>query len=200
VANTPEGNANALIPKGYKELLGDLKERIGAAQVRAALSINRELVGLYWHIGRAIAARQEEHGWGAQIIVRLSADLPQTFPEMKGFSARNLQYTRTFASAYPDEAIAQQVAARLPWGHVMRLLDTVSDPEARAWYARKAAEDGWSRAILAHQIGGKLYERQGRSQTNFARTLPTPQSDMARQVLKDPYNFDFLSLGEEARA
>jgi len=105
---------------------------------------------------------------------------------------------RTFAGAHPDEAIAQQVAAQLPWGHLMRLLDTVSDPSARTWYAQKAVEHGWSRAILVHQIESRLHERQGKSQTNFTRTLPPPQSDMAQQILKDPYNFDFLSLSEEA--
>jgi predicted nuclease of restriction endonuclease-like (RecB) superfamily len=193
------GPARAVLPEGYHELLGDLKERIRAAQIRAALAVNRELVLLYWQIGRAIAARQEEHGWGAQVIARLSADLRQAFPDMKGFSPRNLQYMRTFAGAYPDETIAQQVAAQLPWGHLMRLLDTVPDPLARAWYASKAVEHGWSRAILTHQIEAKLYERQGQAQTNFPRTLPPPQSDLARQVLKDPYNFDFLTLGEEAQ-
>jgi len=187
-----------LFGEEYARLLDDLRTRIRGARIRAALSVNRELVLLYWRIGRAIAARQEAHGWGAQVIARLSADLRRAFPDMKGFSPRNLQYMRTFAGAYPDELIAQQVAAQLPWGHLMRLLDTVSDPDARAWYARKAVEHGWSRAILGHQIEGRLYERQRKSQTNFIRTLPAPQSDLAQQILKDPYNFDFLSLGEEA--
>ena len=187
-----------ILAEGYQELLGDLKERIRSAQVRAALSVNRELILLYWQIGRAIAARQEQYGWGAQVITRLSSDLRQAFPEMRGFSPRNLQYMRTFAGTYPDEAIAQQVAAQLPWGHLMRLLDTVPDPAARTWYARAAVEYGWSRAILAHQIEAKLYERQGKAQTNFARTPPPPQSDLAQQVLKDPYTFDFLSLGDDA--
>jgi predicted nuclease of restriction endonuclease-like (RecB) superfamily len=186
------------IHEGYQELLGDLKERIRSAQIRAALSVNRELILLYWQIGRAIATRQEEYGWGAQVIARLSADLRHAFPDMKGFSPRNLQYMRTFAGAYPDEAIAQQVAAQLPWGHLMRLLDTVPEPVERDWYARKAVEHGWSRAMLAHHIDARLYRRQGRADTNFSRTLPAPQSDLAGQILKDPYNFDFLSLGEDA--
>ena len=184
--------------EAYGRFLDELKARIRAAQVRAALSVNRELVLLYWEIGRAIAARQEEHGWGAQVIARLSADLRRAFPEMKGFSPRNLQYMRTFAGAYPGEAIAQQVVAQLPWGHNVRLLDTVPDPTERDWYARKAIEHGWSRAMLAHHIEARLYSRQGRADTNFARTLPAPQSDLAQQILKDPYNFDFLSLGDEA--
>jgi len=188
-----------VMPEGYHTLLGTLKERIRAAQTRAALSVNRELVLLYWTIGREIAERQEEHGWGAQVIARLSADLRQAFPEMKGFSPRNLRYMRAFAAAYPEPDFWQQAAANLPWGHVMRLLDTVPALEARTWYAQQAVEHGWSRAILAHHIDGKLYDRQGQSQTNFTRTLPAPQSDLAQQVLKDPYNFDFLSLGTEAR-
>ncbi len=189
----------ALVPQGYQELLGDLKERIRSAQIRAALSVNRELIGLYWQIGRAISERQETHGWGTQVIDRLSADLRHAFPEMKGFSPRNLRYMRAFATAYPEPDFWQQAAANLPWGHVMRLLDAVPDPQARAWYAAKAVEHGWSRAILTHQIEARLYERQGRAQTNFPRTLPPPQSDLARQVRKDPYNFDFLTLGEEAQ-
>jgi len=193
------GETRALLPEGYGELLGDLKERIHAAQIKAALSVNRELIALYWQIGRAIGERQETRGWGTQVIDRLSADLRHAFPDMRGFSPRNLRYMRTFAAAYPEPDFWQQAAANLPWGHVMRLLDTVPDPAARAWYAQEAVEYGWSRAILTHQIEVKLYERQGQAQTNFTRTLPAPQSDLARQVLKDPYNFDFLSLGEEAR-
>jgi len=182
----------------YTRFLNGLKDRIRSAQIRAALTVNRELVLLYWQIGRAIAARQGEYGWGAQVITRLSADLRRTFPDMKGFSARNLQYMRTFAGAFPDETIAQQVAAQLPWGHTMRLLDAVPDPTERDWYARKAIEHGWSRAMLAHHIDTKLYGRQGQANTNFSRTLPAPQSDLAQQILKDPYNFDFLSLGDDA--
>ncbi len=187
-----------LVPEGYKELLGDLKERIRAAQVRAALSVNRELILLYWQIGRAIAARQEEHGWGAQVIARLSADLHHAFPDMRGFSPRNLQYMRTFAGAYPEPQIAQQLLRNLPWGHITHLLDRVADPATRDWYAQQATTHGWSRAILLHQIESRLYERQGQATTNFRTTLPPPQSDLAQQALKDPYTFDFLTLGDAA--
>jgi predicted nuclease of restriction endonuclease-like (RecB) superfamily len=187
-----------VIPVGYGNLLDEIKDRIRATQIRAALVVNRELLMLYWRIGRAIQEQQEQHGWGTQIIRRLSADLQHALPEMKGFSPRNLQYMRTFVDAYPDEQIAQQVAAQLPWGHLMRLLDTVPDPQARTWYAQQSVLHGWSRAILAHHIEGNLYARQGQAQTNFPRTLPPLQSELAQQVLKDPYNFDFLSLGPEA--
>jgi len=185
-------------PEGYQSLLVDLKERIRAAQVRAALSVNRELIALYWQIGRLIVARQEEYGWGTQVIDRLAADLRQSFPDMKGFSTRNLRYMRAFAATYPDMDVVQQVAARLPWGHTMRLLDTVKDPSERVWYMGQAVERGWSRDMMMRQIESDLYRRQGQAQTNFTRTLPATQSDLARQVLKDPYNFDFLSLGDDA--
>jgi predicted nuclease of restriction endonuclease-like (RecB) superfamily len=110
------GRERALVPEGYPELLGDLKERIRSAQIRAALSVNRELIALYWQIGRAISERQETHGWGTQVIDRLSADLRRAFPDMRGFSPRNLRYMRTFAAAYPDADFWQQAAANLPWG------------------------------------------------------------------------------------
>ena len=149
-----------LLPE-YGALLGDLKERIRAAQIRAALSVSRELVLLYWHIGRAIQERQQTYGWGAQITRRLSADLRQAFPDNKGFSPRNLQYMRTFAGAYPDPEIAQQLLRDLPWGHIIYLLDSVPDPEMRAWYARQTVEHGWSRAILAHQVETALHAGRG---------------------------------------
>jgi len=187
------------MPDDYAILLADLKGRIRSAQIKAALSVNRELVALYWQIGRDILDRQSAHGWGTQVIDRLAADLRRAFPEMKGFSRRNLHYMRSLAVAYPDRAAMEEVVAGVPWGHTMRLLDMVADPEAREWYARKAVEHGWSRAILAHQVESDLYGRQGRAPTNFAWTLPPAQSDLAREVLKDPYNFDFLTLGDDAQ-
>jgi len=186
-------------PEGYQLLLVDLKERIRSAQIKAALAVNRELVSLYWQIGREIVERQREHGWGTQVIDRLATDLRHEFPEMKGFSRRNLHYMRAFATAYPDRASMEQAAINIPWGHTMRLLDAVRDPDVREWYARQAIAHGWSRAILTHQVESNLYGRQGRAPTNFERTLPPTQSDLAREVLKDPYNFDFLTLGENAQ-
>ncbi len=186
-------------PEGYQALLGDLLEQIREAQARAALSVNQEAVTLYWRIGRAISLRQEAQGWGAQVIDRLAADLRRSFPQMKGFSRRNLHYMRAFADAYPDEQFVQQVVARLPWGHNVRLLDTVKDGNTRAWYARQAIQYGWSRDILLLQVESELYRRQGHAVTNFHGTLPPPQSDLAQQLLKDPYNFDFLDLGQDAQ-
>jgi predicted nuclease of restriction endonuclease-like (RecB) superfamily len=189
----------AQLPAGYAELLESLKARIREAQVRAALSVNRELVLLYWHIGREILQRQEREGWGAKVIDRLALDLRREFPEMKGFSPRNLKYMRAFAEAWPDEQIVQQAAAQIPWFHNVVLLEKVKDPAARLWYAQQTIEHGWSRNVLVHQIESKLYQRQGKAITNFERTLPAPQSDLARSLIKDPYVFDFLSLGPGAQ-
>jgi predicted nuclease of restriction endonuclease-like (RecB) superfamily len=186
-------------PKGYEALLGELKERIRAAQVQAALAVNRELVLLYWSIGRDVLARQKEHGWGAKIIDRLAADLHKAFPEMTGLSPRNLKYMRAFAEAWPDDQFVQQVVAQIPWGHNVRILDYVKDAAEREWYVRATIQNGWSRNVLVHQIESDLYGRQGKALTNFTRTLPAPQSELAQQVVKDPYNFEFLTLAEEAR-
>lgn len=187
-----------LITEDYAEFLRELKERIRNAQVRAALNVNRELVLLYWQIGREILARQGAAGWGTKVIERLSHDLRLAFPEMKGFSPRNLVYMQTFARAYPDEQFTQQVAAQIPWFHNCVLLDKVTDPAMREWYIRETIQNGWSRNVLVHQIESRLFERQGKAVTNFAQTLPSPQSELAQQILKDPYNFDFLSLDKEA--
>ena len=182
----------------YDNFLRDLKQRIRSAQLRAAVVVNSELVRLYWSIGRDILTRQADQGWGTKVIDRLSADLKAAFPDMKGFSRTNLLYMRAFADAYPDEAIVQQLAGQIPWGHNCILLDKLKDKATRLWYARAAWENGWSRSVLAHQIETKLCERQGKATTNFARTLPLPDSDLMQQTLKDPYVFDFLTLGDDA--
>jgi predicted nuclease of restriction endonuclease-like (RecB) superfamily len=186
-----------LIPnsKGYQDLLSLLKSQIRTAQVRAALAVNQELVLLYWGIGKQILARQREDGWGAKVIERLARDLHVEFPEMRGLSPRNLKYMRAFAEAWP---IVQQPVAQLPWGHNVRLLDFVKNPEERLWYAKQTLANGWSRNVLVMQIESGLYRRQGKALTNFQATLPAPQSDLAQQLIKDPYNFDFLTLATEA--
>ncbi|MEX2609163.1 MAG: PDDEXK nuclease domain-containing protein [Gemmatimonadota bacterium] len=171
-----------------------MKERISGASVRAVVAVNRELVQLYWQVGRDILARQDAVGWGGKVVDRLSADLRRAFPEMTGFSGRNLRYMRAFAAAYPDEAIVQQAVAQIAWGHNVVLLDKLENREDRLWYAAQALEHGWSRNVLVHQIESRLHLRQGRAITNFDATLPSPQSDLARELLKDPYNFGFLGL------
>lgn len=185
-------------PEGYADWLADLKKRIHSAQQRASRAVNRELVVLYWQIGCEILTRQADQGWGAKVIDRLARDLREAFPDMKGFSPRNLKYMRAFAEAWPDESIVQQVAARLPWGHNMVLLDRLDSLEERRWYAAKAAEFGWSRSVLTLHIDRRLLESEGAAVTNFEATLPKPLSGLARESLKDPYRFDFLGLGNEA--
>ena len=183
----------------YDHFLHDLKSRIRAARTRAALSVNRELILLYWHIGRDILERQEREGWGAKVVDRLARDLRAEFPDMKGFSPRNMLFMRAFADAYPDEEKVKQTVSQLPWGHIVRLIQKVKSPEEREWYIHKAFEHGWSRDILVMQIESRLFHRQGKTVSNFAATLPPLQSDLAQQTLKDPYIFDFLGLGDEAQ-
>ncbi|RIY12479.1 DUF1016 domain-containing protein [Hymenobacter rubripertinctus] len=179
--------------------MAELKGHIRETQVRAALAVNSELVQLYWRIGRQILQRQQQQGWGAKVIGQLAQDLRQEFPEASGFSPRNLKYMRAFAMAWPDLAIVQQAAAQIPWFHNCLLLDKVKDPAERAWYVQQTIDNGWSRNVLSAQVESGLYHRQGRAVSNFSRTLPAPQSELAQQILKDPYTFDFLSLGPEAQ-
>lgn len=186
-------------PAGYADWLADLKGRIHTAQQRATLAVNRELVLLYWQIGRDILARQAEQGWGARVIERLALDLRAAFPDMKGFSPRNLKYMRAFAEAWPDGEFVQQAAAQLPWGHNLVLLDSLDTPDERRWYAAKAIEQNWSRNVLNIQIETRLLARSGTAVTNFEARLPKQQSDLARESLKDPYRFDFLGLTDEAQ-
>jgi len=187
-----------LLPAEYGSLLEELKERIRAAQIQAVVAVNRELVLLYWGIGKQILASQADRGWGARVIERLARDLRREFPDQKGFSPRNLKYMRAFAAAWPDEPIVQQAVAQIPWGHNLVLLDRLKTPEERLWYAQRAFQYGWSRSVLAIQIETRLHARQGQALTNFERTLPHPQSDLAREITKDPYNFEFLTLRDGA--
>jgi predicted nuclease of restriction endonuclease-like (RecB) superfamily len=154
---------------------------------------------LYWDIGRGILERQEKDGWGSKVVDRLANDLKAEFPEMRGFSPRNLKYMRAFAAAWPDREFVQQVAAQIPWFHNCLVLDKLPKPADRRWYLQKTLQNGWSRNILALQIESGLHEREGKAQTNFATTLPPPQSDLAQQTVKDPYLFDFLTLEETAK-
>ncbi|WP_247454689.1 MULTISPECIES: DUF1016 N-terminal domain-containing protein [unclassified Bradyrhizobium] len=169
--------------RSYSAFVSDLKRKIAEARHRAGLSVNRELIRLYWNIGRDILARQEREGWGAKIIDRLADDLGRAFPEMTGLSARNLKYMRALAEAWPDGGFVQQVVALLPWGHNVRLLDAVKAPEERAWYARQAIEHGWSRNVLIHQIDSNLFARRGQRAHKF---LANPASRAIRARPADP--------------
>lgn len=191
--SSPDG----ALPTGYGRLLAELKDRIRSARLRAAAAVNQELVLLYWEIGGDILSRQAEAGWGAKVIARLATDLRRDFPDMTGLSPRNLNYMRALAAAFPDPEIVQQAVARLPWGHVVKLLETLKEPAERIWYAGQAVEHGWSRNVLAIQISTNLFARQGKALTNFQQTLPAPQSDLAQALLKDPYSLDFLGVGAD---
>jgi predicted nuclease of restriction endonuclease-like (RecB) superfamily len=197
--STRSGDDLIELTSAYAALLDDIKARIRHSQVKAALAVNTQLVELYWHIGVQILLRQRQEGWGANVINRLAGDLHHAFPDMRGFSPRNLGYMKAFATAYPDPAFLQQPAAKMPWFHHCLLLDRVKDPVVRNWYMQKTIEHGWSRTILEMQIESDLNARQGKAATNFQRTLPPSQSDLAEQLLKDPYSFDFLTLGEDAQ-
>lgn len=190
---------NPLLPADYPQFLTTLKVQIRATQVRAALAVNAELVHLYWRIGHSILDQEQQRGWGGKVIDQLAQDLRREFPELTGFSVRNLKYMRAFAKAWPETEFVQQVAAQIPWFHNCLLLDKVKVPTEREWYARQTIGHGWSRNVLAAQVESGLYHRQGRAISNFPRTLPAPQSELAQQVLKDPYTFDFLSLGPQAQ-
>ncbi|MCU0526057.1 MAG: PDDEXK nuclease domain-containing protein [Elainella sp. Prado103] len=189
-----------LLSDDYETFLQDVKERIRNAQVRAALAVNRELILLYWQIGQEILTRQQAQGWGAKVISRLAKDLQKAFSGMKGFSRTNLLYMCAFAEAYPDQQIVQQLAGQIPWFHNCMLLDKVKDSKERLWYIQQTIQHGWSRSILTQRLESGLYHRQGEGAlTNFEQTLSLPQSELAQQILRDPYNFDFLSLGQEAQ-
>lgn len=185
-------------PQGYSAWLADLKIRIHKAQQKASLAVNRELVGLYWHLGRDILERQAAQGWGAKVIERLAHDLKAAFPAMKGFSRANLMYMRAFAEAWPEEAIVQQAVGQLPWGHNLLLLTKLKKPQERLAYASRASECGWSRSTLQMHIESRLLEREGNGISNFSSCLQSPGTDLTLPFLKDPYLFDFLNVTQEA--
>jgi len=233
----------APVPPDYAPLLAEIKARVQLARVKAGLAANRELLTLYWDIGRLILDRQKMAGWGAKVIARLSADLQHEFPGQQGFSPRNLRYMRTFAAAWPATTTVQQAVgqladsapailhpagaqfapsvsaigqaplaqfrsgsspivqaplAQIPWYHHIALIDKLKSPATRLWYAARAVEHGWSRNVLALQIDSGLHNRQGKAITNFKTTLPPAQSNLAQQLTKDPYLFDFLTLTDDA--
>lgn len=183
----------------YGEFLQNLKERIRHAQIRVGLVVNKTLLLLYWQISQEILLRQKNQGWGAKVIEQLAIDLRHKFPEMRGFSRSNLLYMRAFAQAYPDDQIVQAVLGQIPWYHNIALLEKLKGLDERLWYAQKTVEQGWSRNALVHHIESGLYQRRTGAITNFSDTLPQAQSDLVKEIMKSPYNFDFLSLSETAQ-
>ena len=213
------------LPADYADWFVSLKSRIQGARQRALLSANTEQIRLYHDIGRDILERQSRQGWGAKVIDRLSSDLRAAFPDMKGLSSRNLKYMKFFAEHCPERQFVQQTAAQislepigqqtaaqltdplqmgqqttdqLPWFHIVILLTKLPDPALREWYARQAIQHSWPRDTLTVQIKNQLHLRQGQAITNFDQRLSPPQAGLATEILKDPYHFDFLGLGDEA--
>ncbi len=187
------------INKDYVQFFNQLKEHIKNSQIRAALSVNFELIKLYWHIGKQIIEKQTK--WGSKFLKSLSLDLQNCFPGIKGFSLRNLERMRQFAVLYPELSITTQPVSQLPWGHILVLIQRVKDEKSRDWYIHQAIADGWSRLTLEEKIKQGLYTRQGLAEgktSNFLNKLPQPQSALANDMLKNPYNFDFLALGDDA--
>lgn len=176
----------------YLKFIEKVKSEIQKQRISVVLNANSSMICLYWNIGRAILKKQEEEGWGAKIIDRIAKDLKDAFPEMSGFSPRNIKYMRKFAESWPDFEIVQRVVAQIPWRTNISLMDKLKSEESRIWYAYKVIENGWSKAILDLQIESKLMDRSGRSVNNFPAALPPEDSDLVNQVFKDPYLFDFL--------
>ena len=187
------------MPDSYSLFLGSLKKRIQQERLKVVLSANAALVMMYWDIGNSILQKQHNEGWGAKVIDRLSHDLKDAFPEMSGFSPRNLKYMRKFAESWSDRKIVQEVLAQITWYHNLALLEKLKEPELRLWYAGKTFENGWSRNVLVFQIETHLHERIGQSTNNFKLSLPPADSDMANQIFKDPYVFDFLGTATPRR-
>lgn len=225
VASTKKNFLNTAM---YASFLEKIKGQIRAAQVRASLAANRELILLYWSIGCMIIDRQSKDGWGAGVIPKLALDLHNDLPEAKGYSERNIGYMVRFALEYGDPQILQRAVAKmgeeprraksaannshpepflilqrlvaeLPWGHNILLMEKIEDPAIRLWYAQQTMEKGWSRDVLAMMIKTQTHTRQGKAVTNFSLTLPPPMSELAEQTLKNPYLFDFLTLEKPFR-
>lgn len=181
----------------YNDFLGELKTQIRTAQIRAMVKVNQELLLMYWNMGTRILELQEQTSWGDSFLLQLAKDLKKEFPNSSGYSYRNLKYVRTFARENTDFVIGQSVIAQISWTHHIRLLDKCKDKTERLWYAQKSFEFGWSVRMLENQIDAQQYERSGKAINNFDATLPKIQSELARDLMKDPYNFDFINLAQE---
>ena len=183
----------------YFDLRDSIVARIRETRLRFLIQANTGMIGLYWNIGNDILQRQKSEGWGAKVIDRLSADIKKAFPEMSGFSARNLGNMKRFASIWPDSAILQHAVAKLQWRSILKLIAKLNDNARREWYAQKALKNGWSSVVLDHMIDLRFIEREGKAVTNFEAALPPSDSDMAVQTFKDPYLFDFIGTAEARR-
>jgi len=197
---------NLTTDKHYRQWLIDIKQRIRQSQLKAATAVNTALLEFYWNLGADIIEKQKHTAWGSGFLKQLSRDLMAEFPEMKGFSLNNLQYIKRWYSFYcgslpncgtAHSTIAKQPAlTQIPWGHNLTIISKCDTVQQALFYVQKTIENNWSRSVLTHQIESGLYNRQAKAITNFENTLPAPQSDLANEIIKDPYNFDFLTLRE----
>ena len=180
----------------YIKVLENIKKEIVTAQYKASVQVNVELLLLYHDIGHIINSHKE---WGNRFIENLSNDIKLAFPSVKGYSVRNLKYMSKFAETYSDKEFVQQVVAQIPWGHNLIILDKIDNMVERVWYLKNIIKNGWSRNVLIHQIESGLYQRQvlANKVSNFENRLPSPQSELAVQTMKDPYVFDFIQIREE---
>jgi predicted nuclease of restriction endonuclease-like (RecB) superfamily len=186
------------VPDGYAELLADIKQRIRATGVRAARAANEQVLRLYWSVGHDILTRQHQEGWGSKVVLRMSRDLAEAFPQQSGWSRTNLLYMRRVAEVWPTEDdFVHHVGGRLPWRHVTVLLDRLDTREERDWYGERAAAEGWKRSVLEHFIKVGLKSQIGAAPTNFAAVLDSPDSELAQQLVKDPYVFEHLAYVDQ---
>ena len=181
----------------YQSFIEDIKNRILSSRYQAARAVNKELILLYHHIGTQILEKQKVQGWGSKVIEHLSKELKMTFPEMKGFGVANLAYMRRFSELYPKNSILQPLVVELPWSHHLILMNKLNTETERLFYLQQTIENGWSKSTLQYKIESKIFERQGKSVTNFDMLLPPPQAYLAKETLKDPYMFDFLDLYDD---
>lgn len=195
-------NQNTIIHDGeYKQWIADLKAKVKQSQLKAALAVNQQLLMFYWDMGNQIIEKQKNTIWGSGFLKQLSRDLMAEFPDMKGFSERNIKYIRQWVTFWSSEdqfglqAVAQ--LTQIPWGHNQVIIAQCQTAEEGLYYVKNTIEYGWSRSVLTHQIESKLWQREGKALSNFSKALPSPQSDLAHQTLKDPYVFDFLRLAKD---
>ena len=186
-----------LVPDEYTVLLSDIKQRIRTAQYEALKTVNKELISLYWDIGRMIVERQEGRTWGKSVVEQLAKDLQAEFHGIKGFSSQNLWYMRQFYYNYSDHPKLQRIVGEIGWGHNLTILSKCKDYLEREFYIRMTRKFGWSRDVLVHQIENQTYEKTLLNQTNFEQNLPDDVRNQAKLAVKDEYTFDFLELGEE---
>jgi predicted nuclease of restriction endonuclease-like (RecB) superfamily len=195
----PLAETKLVLPENYPGFIKDIKDRIVRSRLETVVAANSAMILLYWEIGNAILQRQKNEGWGSKVIDRMSYDLKTAFPDMQGFSPRNLKYMRKFAESWTDFVIVQRTVALIPWRSNITLLDKLSDPRLRLWYAQKTIENGFGKDMLVFQIESQLHKRQGGAVQNFESSLPPAQSDFANQIFKDPYVFDFLGTADQRK-